>query len=54
MIVVGIDNSNDRRDAVKAGTLQATVMLQAQAIAAQGVPIWITTCKRREAGGSSA
>ena len=36
-IVVGIDGSNDERDAVKAGTLQATVMLQAQAIAAQGV-----------------
>ena len=37
VIVVGIDGSNDERDAVKAGTLQATVMLQAQAIAAQGV-----------------
>ncbi|QKJ88382.1 ABC transporter substrate-binding protein [Paramixta manurensis] len=35
--VVGIDGSNDERDAVKAGTLKATVMLQAQAIAAQGV-----------------
>ena len=32
-----IDGSNDERDAVKAGTLQATVMLQAQSIAAQGV-----------------
>ncbi|MFR0520808.1 D-ribose ABC transporter substrate-binding protein, partial [Klebsiella michiganensis] len=37
VVVVGIDGSNDERDAVKAGTLQATVMLQAQAIAAQGV-----------------
>ncbi len=37
VIVVGIDGSNDERDAVKAGTLKATVMLQAQAIAAQGV-----------------
>ena len=37
MIVVGIDGSNDERDAVKAGTLKATVMLQAQAIAAEGV-----------------
>lgn len=37
VIVVGIDGSNDEREAVKAGTLQATVMLQAQAIAAQGV-----------------
>lgn len=37
--VVGIDGSNDERDAVKAGTLYATVMLQAQAIAAQGVEI---------------
>ncbi len=37
VIVVGIDGSNDERDAVKAGTLHATVMLQAQAIAAQGV-----------------
>ncbi|WP_343738384.1 cytochrome P460 family protein, partial [Achromobacter sp.] len=31
MIVVGIDGSNDERDAVKAGTLQAPGMLQAQA-----------------------
>lgn len=37
VIVVGIDGSNDEREAVKAGTLKATVMLQAQAIAAQGV-----------------
>lgn len=37
VIVVGIDGSNDERDAVKAGALKATVMLQAQAIAAQGV-----------------
>jgi erythritol transport system substrate-binding protein len=37
VVVVGIDGSNDERDAVKAGTLKATVMLQAQAIAAQGV-----------------
>ena len=37
VIVVGIDGSNDERDAVKAGTLKATVMLQAQAIAAEGV-----------------
>lgn len=37
VIVVGIDGSNDERDAVKAGSLKATVMLQAQAIAAQGV-----------------
>ena len=29
VIVVGIDGSNDERDAVKAGTLQATVMLGA-------------------------
>ncbi len=37
VVVVGIDGSNDERDAVKAGTLKATVMLQAQAIAAQGM-----------------
>ncbi|PKH26475.1 ABC transporter substrate-binding protein [Enterobacterales bacterium CwR94] len=37
VVVVGIDGSNDERDAVKSGTLQATAMLQAQAIAAQGV-----------------
>lgn len=37
VIVAGIDGSNEERDAVKAGTLKATVMLQAQAIAAQGV-----------------
>ncbi|QWT39229.1 D-ribose ABC transporter substrate-binding protein [Dickeya dadantii] len=37
VVVVGIDGSNDERDAVKAGALKATVMLQAQAIAAQGV-----------------
>ncbi|WP_414146942.1 D-ribose ABC transporter substrate-binding protein [Erwinia sp. BNK-24-b] len=37
VVVVGIDGSNDERDAVKAGTLKATVMLQAQAIAAEGV-----------------
>ncbi|WP_409311047.1 D-ribose ABC transporter substrate-binding protein [Pectobacterium sp. B1J-3] len=37
VVVVGIDGSNDERDAVKAGSLKATVMLQAQAIAAQGV-----------------
>ncbi|MEM6159531.1 D-ribose ABC transporter substrate-binding protein [Erwinia sp. P6884] len=37
VIVVGIDGSNEERDAVKAGSLKATVMLQAQAIAAQGV-----------------
>jgi len=35
--VVGIDGSNDERDAVEKGDLKATVMLQAQAIAAQGV-----------------
>lgn len=46
VIVVGIDGSNDERDAVKAESLQATVMLQAQAIAAQELPIWIITCKR--------
>ncbi|MEI7187687.1 D-ribose ABC transporter substrate-binding protein [Dickeya dianthicola] len=37
VVVVGIDGSNDERDAVKDGALKATVMLQAQAIAAQGV-----------------
>ncbi|WP_038912990.1 D-ribose ABC transporter substrate-binding protein [Dickeya zeae] len=37
VVVVGIDGSNDERDAVKEGSLKATVMLQAQAIAAQGV-----------------
>ncbi|WOA54203.1 D-ribose ABC transporter substrate-binding protein [Dickeya solani] len=37
VVVVGIDGSNDERDAVKEGALKATVMLQAQAIAAQGV-----------------
>ncbi|WP_376753469.1 substrate-binding domain-containing protein, partial [Pantoea endophytica] len=37
VIVVGIDGSNDERDAVEKGDLKATVMLQAQAIAAQGV-----------------
>jgi len=37
--VVGIDGSNDERDAVKSGALYATVMLQAQAIASQGVEI---------------
>ncbi|MCL2895138.1 MULTISPECIES: D-ribose ABC transporter substrate-binding protein [Brenneria] len=37
VVVVGIDGSNDERNAVTAGSLKATVMLQAQAIAAQGV-----------------
>ncbi|NDL63303.1 D-ribose ABC transporter substrate-binding protein [Acerihabitans arboris] len=37
--VVGIDGSNDERDAIKAGDLYASVMLQAQAIASQGVEI---------------
>ena len=37
--VVGIDGSNDERDAILNGTLYASVMLQAQAIAAQGVEI---------------
>ncbi len=37
VVVVGIDGSNDERDAIKSGSLQATAMLQAQAIAAQGV-----------------
>lgn len=37
VVVVGIDGSNDERDAVKEGSLKATVMLQAQSIAAQGV-----------------
>lgn len=37
--VVGIDGSNDERDAILNGNLYASVMLQAQAIAAQGVEI---------------
>jgi erythritol transport system substrate-binding protein len=37
--VVGIDGSNDERDAVLAGRLKATVMLQAQAIAIHGVEL---------------
>ncbi|MDU4093363.1 MAG: D-ribose ABC transporter substrate-binding protein [Pantoea sp.] len=37
VVVVGIDGSNDERNAIKAGDLKATAMLQAQAIAAQGV-----------------
>ncbi len=37
--VAGIDGSNDERDAVLAGDLYATDMLQAQAIASQGVEI---------------
>ncbi len=37
--VVGIDGSNDERDAILNGSLYASVMLQAQAIASQGVEI---------------
>ncbi|MDO1871452.1 substrate-binding domain-containing protein, partial [Escherichia coli] len=37
VIVAGIDGSNDERDGVNAESLQATVMLHAQATAAQGV-----------------
>lgn len=37
--VVGIDGSNDERDAILSGNLYASVMLQAQAIASKGVEI---------------
>lgn len=37
--VVGIDGSNDERDAIMAGDLYASVMLQAQELASQGVTI---------------
>lgn len=39
VVVVGIDGSNDERDAIQKGDLYASVMLQAQSIAGQGVNI---------------
>lgn len=48
VVVVGIDGSNDERDAVKAGTLKATVMLQAQSIAAQSVTVLNNFLKKGE------
>ncbi|WP_322032644.1 D-ribose ABC transporter substrate-binding protein [Paraburkholderia sp. J76] len=39
VIVMGIDGSNDERDSIRAGKLNATVMLQAQGIAMHGVDL---------------
>lgn len=49
--VMGIDGSNDERDAIEAGKLKATVMLQAQSIAIHGVDLlnkYLTTGKTGE------
>jgi len=51
VMVMGIDGSNDERDAVQAGKLGATVMLQAQQIAIHGVDLldkYINTGKTGE------
>ncbi|WP_052365473.1 substrate-binding domain-containing protein [Halotalea alkalilenta] len=39
VVVAGIDGSNDERDAVRAGHLYATAMLQAQRLASDGVVV---------------
>jgi len=50
VVVVGIDGSNDERDAILAGKLKATVMLQAQGIAVHGVNLLDTYLKTGKTG----
>ena len=47
VVVVGIDGSNDERDAAKAGTLNRQPSCSRLRLSQhKGLPIWITTCKK--------